>query len=153
MNETDLENELRALRPAVPSPDLARRIAASLEPRGSSMHPQAGGWPAFSWWVERLLWAGSGAGAALVFAGALLPHQHPAKPPQTLAKQKTLPAAQAQVSEQPLAWTDEGVRFINDEVPARLLRRVTLERHRSADGSVEVQVPREDVIVMPVAVH
>ena len=151
MNETDLENELRALRPAAPSPDLGRRIAAVLEPEGASMHRQHRAWPAFSWWIERLLWAGAGAGAALVFAGALL--QHPAKPPQTIAQRKAPPALEAQVTEQPMAWTDEGVRFINAEVPARLLRRVTMEKHRSADGSVEVQVPREDVIVMPVALH
>lgn len=150
MNETDLENELRALRPASPSPDLARRIAAALEPEGASRHRQHRAWPAFTWWMERLLWAGAGAGAALVFAGALL--HHPAKPSQAVVQQKPAPAPDAQVSEQPLDWTDEGVRFINDEIPARLLRRVTLERHRSADG-VEVQVPREDVIVMPVALH
>ena len=151
MNETDLENELRALRPAAPSPDLARRIAAALPSETPATRPRPQGWPAFSWWVERLLWAGAGAGAALVFAAPLW--QHPAKNPQTVTQQKAPPALEAQVSEQPLEWKDEGVRFINDEIPARLLRRVTLEKHRSADGSVEVQVPREDVIVMPVALH
>jgi hypothetical protein len=151
MNETDLENELRALRPATPSSDLERRLAAALETGTPVARPHRRGWPVFSWWVERCLWAGAGAGAALIFAATLW--QHPAKPPQAVVQQKPAPAPEAQVSEQPTDWRDEGVRFINNEIPARLLRRVTLERHRSADGTVEVQVPREDVIVMPVALH
>lgn len=145
MNEIDVENELRTLRPAAPSPEMARRIAASLEMPPAATLPSL-----FTWWVERLLWSGGGA-VATVFAIVMLrqttaPH---ASPPEKLAA-STAPAAQ--IAEEPLAWTDEGVRFISDQIPARLLRRVSLERHLADDGT-EVQVPREDVILVPVALR
>jgi hypothetical protein len=64
----------------------------------------------------------------------------------------SLQPSEPHVSEEPLAWTDEGVQFIGNEIPARLLRRVSMERHLSDDG-VEVQVPREDVIVVPLVMN
>ncbi len=67
---------------------------------------------------------------------------------ESSAVQRSLP----RVSEEPLAWTDEGVQFIGDQIPARLLRRISLERHFSEDGT-EVQVPREDVIVVPLVMN
>ena len=150
MNETDLENELRSLRPAAPSPELARGIAASLEPRVEThlLQDRRPSW--FAWWVERLMWAGAGATAAVV--ALAMSHQAAPKTANAVAKQDAPPAMAAHASEEPLAWTDEGVRFIGNQIPAHLLRRVTLERRVAEDGT-EVQVPREDVIVLPVALR
>jgi hypothetical protein len=65
------------------------------------------------------------------------------------APQPAPPAiAAAPVSEETLAWKDEGVQFIGGQIPARLLRRVALEQRRAEDGTVR-QVPREDVLVVP----
>ena len=153
MNDTELENELRALRPARPSPELQHRIADELESRITVASPPELTVSFFSRWIERLFWAGAGAAAsAMVFvatgagqpAGPVAAHNAGIK--------STLAPSASRVSEEPLAWTDEGVQFIGNEIPARLLRRVAMERHVSDDGS-EVQVPREDVIVVPMVLH
>ena len=48
---------------------------------------------------------------------------------------------------------DEGIRFVDELTPARVLRRKVIERHLAGDGAAEVQVPREDVIFLPVALR
>jgi hypothetical protein len=41
--------------------------------------------------------------------------------------------------------------FLDDTTPARILRRMVVERHRAPDGRAELRVPRADVILLPVA--
>ena len=67
------------------------------------------------------------------------------------AKQRpaTTPVA---VTEELVAWADGGVRFLDDRTPARILRRLAIERHRPAVGP-EFRMPREDVVLMPVALQ
>ncbi len=68
MNDTELENELRALRPATPSPELGHRIADALESRAVIAAPPVLTPSFFSRWLERFFWAGGGAAAcAMVF--------------------------------------------------------------------------------------
>jgi hypothetical protein len=153
MNDTELENELRALRPVRPSPELRDRIADALEPRAMIAVPPVLTPSFFSRWLERFFWAGAGAAACAMVFITMGPRQ-PAVP-VAMHDTQSKPSLQAplpHVSEEPLAWTDEGVQFIGNGIPARLLRRVSLERHLSDDG-IEVQVPREDVIVVPLAVN
>jgi len=153
MNDTELEDELRALRPAAPAPELRNRIAEALEPRAAFAPPPMLTPSAFSRWVERLIWAGAGAAACAMVFMATGMHRPVAVHVAHGAEPKNGVASSApHVSEEPLAWTDEGVQFIGNQIPARLLRRIAVERHVSDDG-IEVQVPREDVILLPVALH
>lgn len=143
MNESDLEHELRGLRPARPSASLEGRVAVALPADRSARRP----WN--RWLTERLLWAAGGAVAAWLiapwFSAPLAPTgAAPASPP---------PAALPRVTEEPFAWSDEGVQLVDGDTPARMLRRLVVERHQSPDGSAEVRVPREDVILLPVAIR
>ena len=62
-------------------------------------------------------------------------------------------AALEPIAEESLAWTDEGVRFIDGQVPARVFRHWVLERYPvSADGG-NLVLPREDVFVVPVSLR
>jgi len=142
MNESELENKLRGLRPADPSPSLEGRIAAALRSTTEARRPWV------PWLAERLLWIAGGAVAAwLMMPG-------PSSPP---APVDAAPAPQVSAvprfSEVPLDWSDEGVQMVDGRTPARLLRRVVMERHRSPDGSAELRIPREDVILVPVALR
>jgi hypothetical protein len=56
------------------------------------------------------------------------------------------------VSEEMVTWADGGVRFLADRTPARILRRLAIERRRPAVGP-EFRMPREDVILLPVALQ
>ena len=56
------------------------------------------------------------------------------------------------VTEEMVTWADGGVRFLADRTPARILRRLAIERHRPAMGP-EFRMPREDVILLPVALQ
>lgn len=58
----------------------------------------------------------------------------------------------ATVTEEMVTWADGGVRFLDDRTPARILRRLAIERHRPAAGP-EFRMPREDIIFLPVALQ
>lgn len=169
---TPLEQELVALEPAPPAPGLRERIAAEL---AASTTPTRGAdWPAARGQavrvvIERLVWAVGGALAATVILGLPAGDVGPAAPgPIVVADAAAGGAARRPMeptaapiqpasptgpllSEQTSRWADEGVRFLDDTTPARVLRRMVVERHRSADGRAEVRVPRADVILLPVA--
>lgn len=142
MNESELENTLRGLRPVTPSPSLEGRIAAALGSATAARRP----------WAlrlgERLLWTAAGA----VVAWLILPGLSSPPAPVSTAEAPQVPAA-PRVSEVPLDWSDEGVQMVGGSTPARLLRRLVMERHQSPDGSAELRIPREDVILVPVAFH
>lgn len=148
-----LEAMLAAVAPAAPSADLRRQVAAALAaPSGAT--PSS-----LRWLGERLLWACGGAAAAvaasLVFAPSLTPREGPPADAGTTAAAATVPAsapAPVAVSEEMVTWADVGVRFLDDRTPARVLRRLAIERHRPAVGP-EFRMPREDVILLPVALQ
>lgn len=145
--DADLEAELRRLRPRGPADDLRDRLAVALAGPAPAGNRRA------AWLAERLAWAAAGAVAAAL-ALTVLPSGGPR--PGTLdaaasgALAQGTGAAPAEVSEAAVAWADDGVKFLDDRTPARVLRRLVVERHRAADGP-ELRVPREDVIVLPVA--
>ena len=57
------------------------------------------------------------------------------------------------ISEESLAWSDEGVQFLDGQIPARIIRHFVLERYPgAADGEGPVR-SREDVFVVPVALR
>ena len=172
--------DLARLRPAAPSVALRERIAADLAAplsrettftaRSPTPAPRGLGWLA-----ERMLWAAGGAIAAAVLlllqprplpAGplpadtnrpAVAVDQAEAAPPG--ARETDMPAAALQdvaaqepIAEESLAWSDDGVQFIDGQIPARVIRHWVLERFSGADGDGLVR-PREDVFVVPVALR
>lgn len=116
--------------------------------------------------AARLLWACAGAGAgalaaSLAFtlrpAAAVTPGVTVAPPPAlATALGPAMPLAEGgppiPVGEEAVAWADGGVQFLDDRTPARVLRRVAIERYRPVSGA-EYSVPREDVILLPVALR
>ena len=142
MNESEFENELRGLRPAGPSLSLECRIAAAFQSTKTRRRPWS------LWLAERLLWTAGGVAAAWLLVPWLSP-----PPAQTGAAPVRQVEAVPLVSEEPLAWSDEGVQLVDGGTPARMLRRLVMERHQSADGSAELRIPREDVILLPVALR
>ena len=74
-----------------------------------------------------------------------------AEPPAIAAASQDV-AAQGPIAEESLAWSDDGVQFIDGQIPARVLRHWVLERFPGANGDGLVR-PREDVFVVPVALR
>jgi hypothetical protein len=74
-----------------------------------------------------------------------------AEPPAIAAASQDV-AAQGPIAEESLAWSDDGVQFIDGQIPARVIRHWVLERFPGADGEGLVR-PREDVFVVPVALR
>ena len=74
-----------------------------------------------------------------------------AEPPVIAAAPQAI-AAQEPIAEESLAWSDDGVQFIDGQIPARVIRHWVLERFPGADGEGLVR-PREDVFVVPVALR
>jgi len=72
--------------------------------------------------------------------------------PQAIAAQPQVIAGQEPIAEESLAWSDDGVQFIDGQIPARVIRHWVLERFPGADGNGLVR-PREDVFVVPVALR
>lgn len=72
--------------------------------------------------------------------------------PQVAAAEPQVIAAQEPIAEESLAWSDDGVQFIDGQIPARVIRHWVLERFPGADGEGLVR-PREDVFVVPVALR
>ena len=172
--------DLARLRPAAASVALRERIAADLAAplsrettftaRSPTPAPRGLGWLA-----ERMLWAAGGAIAAAVLlllqprplpAGPLPADTNrpavavdPAEAAPPGARETDMPAAALQdvaaqepIAEESLAWSDDGVQFIDGQIPARVIRHWVLERFSGADGDGLVR-PREDVFVVPVALR
>lgn len=169
MNESELETELRRFAPAPPGAALESRIAADLQtlvPPARTVVPTAGTiqrveTPRPAWWrafVPAFAWASAGALAATAIVMAL--HFSPTAP-APLAQ--TTPAvaddenffepvdAQTEV----VAEDEPEYVFDPENGPAQILRTSTLERYtwsNPATGAlVEIELPREDVVVIPVA--
>ena len=161
--------DLARLRPAAPSVALRERIAADLVAPLSRETTSAARSPTpaprgLGWLAERMLWAAGGAIAAAVPL-LLQPRPLPAEPqaiaaepemiaaePQVVAVEPQGVAAQEPIAEESLAWSDDGVQFIDGQIPARVIRHWVLERFPGADG-VGLVRPREDVFVVPVALR
>ncbi len=143
-----LEAHLAALTPAAPSVELRERVARAVA--APAALPARGRWLA-----QRLLWACGGA-AAGALAASLAFAVRPAAPERrgAAAAEPAVVVAMAgppvEITEEEVAWTDAGVQYVNERTPARVLRRVAIERHRPAGGA-EFRVSREDVILLPVS--
>ncbi len=156
-NESDFENELRSLRPAAAAGSVEERIARELAP---SLHPRSAGvlvGPGQCGILRRILgglcWATAGAAAAVALIASLHRPQTPA--PSSVQVAETFQPAE---SERELVdAADEGVHYIEGEEPVRQMRYSYLEHYAWTDHTtgarVEVEVPREDILWMPVAMQ
>ena len=172
MNDfSELEAELKQLRPAAPSPELAQRIERSLEEEPASETRTAGILPKPK---TRVNWFALGLGLAAATAFLLLARTNvdrvPDSTPQVAANTTTadpIPAAP-----NPVTATrgyvaegitrvvynrrDEGLAFPEDnEKPVRRVRTHTREtmqwRDPSTGASLRVSYPAEEVEFIPVA--
>ena len=179
MNESDFENELRAQRPAAPSPQLAERIAGEL----TDLQPASANGalvplraqpvahlrtadvvkkraPAPFAWLRSLGWVCTGALA--VFAVLVLTHMPDlSRSPDLAGNPPPLADASdfqpAEESSELVAAEDQGFVFDEDQTPQRQVRLTYVERHswtNPATGAVlEFEIPREDIVLMPVAMQ
>jgi len=167
MNESEFEKELRALSPALPTAALEERIGTELrstapltvlpslavrahaagvvERRG---HPWLG-------LLRGLGWAAAGAAAAVLVLNSREPSAAPiAGAPVVDVALREEPDAS---SEEFVEAADDGVVFNADAAPERQMRLTYFERHtwtNPATGAViEFEIPREDIVRMPVAMQ
>lgn len=172
MNESEFESELRALRPTAPSPALEKRIAAELpahtlavaparivgHPPTAGVVPHAGKEPVLLALFRRLLWAGAGAAVATVILLGRAPEPAPAAKPTAAVQQEKFNVAEtpAATASELVESIDEGLIYDQD-TPARQMRLTYLDRHvwtnPQTGAVIEFEVPREDVVLMPVAMQ
>lgn len=152
-----LSAQLAGLRPVPPGPGLRSRIAAELTVVEHGDSSTRSRYRRLGSLVERLAWAAGGAvAAALAFlvAGSPPAGREQAPVVAVAASGPAEPAARPpRVRDEAVRWSDEGIRFVDELTPARVLRRKVIERHMAGDGTAEVRVPREDVIFLPVALR
>ena len=165
MNDfTDLENQLRKLRPLSPSPQLAERIesvlsAASTPTAGVVVQPRR----------VRLDWLALGAGlaaAALLLLFAQLRSDRPQTRSETIASAPAPSAAPALnrsavfvpegLTQVVYDTRDEGVQFPSgSEQPVRRVRSRTREtlrwRNPATGASLRVSYPSDEVSLIPVS--
>jgi hypothetical protein len=167
MNESDFEKELRALRPAPPAAALEEKIAAELRvaqtlvvaPSRAVSVPAVGivtrrGNPWFGL-LRGLGWAAAGAAAAVLVLTMREPSAAPEK--NALVADVALSEEPDASSEEFIEAADDGVVFDADAAPQRQMRLTYFERHtwtNPATGAViEFEIPREDIVWMPVAMQ
>lgn len=174
MNDSELEDQLRAWRPAAPSPELGRRIAQDLAAPvvGAAVGAARSGLltrptekPGAAWrWLRDLGWALAGATAALTVVALFPPSDPPAAPLASSAVVADPPAAQPAAAFEPagstselLATEDSAQLVETNDGPVREVRYSFLERHAwtnpQTGARMEVEVPREDVYLVPVSLQ
>ena len=169
-NESDFESQLRALRPVAPSPALedgiARQLASSraiatVEARAAVIQRRAVAEDApgfFERLFPGLRWALAGAaGTAAVF----LTVSHFQKA-EVSPEKKSTPVAESdfepvEITRDLVAAEDGGLVYENEAEPARVVRYTTLEHHvwtHPVTGArLEVEIPREDIVLVPIAMQ
>lgn len=166
MSESEFEKELRSLRPAEPSARLAERItrelradapAAMCGPRSGMIGGREGA-GFFAKVIHALGWATAGAAATVltfiaIRPAAPTPQTADAQPPQIHGA----PIASVDTDRELISATEEDLLFDAADDPARRLRFYYLERHSWTDAEtgarIEFEVPREDIVLMPVAMQ
>jgi hypothetical protein len=173
MNDSDLEDQLRMLTPAAPSADLAERIGRQLAAnppsnRTAGVLPRPPGKSPGFGWLRNLGWAVAGAAAtvAAMFVFSATPKNTTASADSSLNAQ-ALSAAQGAEEEQAFEPTESSreLTSVNDskelleteDGPVREVRYTYLERLAWAQpgtgARLEVEVPREDVYLLPVSLQ
>jgi hypothetical protein len=170
MNDfSELENELRKLRPAQPSPVLFERVGEALENYSTNTSPARQARVSYNWWS---LGFGLAAAAVLIlFATVTMERRHDAQQTvaQDLASTETRPAAprtEPSTSRNkfvPAGGTnvvynarDEGLHFADgSERPVRRVHYRTQQtwrwRNPETGASLRVSYPSEEIVLIPVS--
>ena len=164
MNDfSELENQLRKLRPVRPSADLVTRVERALAEEPST--PTAAILPRESRFGFNWLSLGLGlAAAAALVMFALVRSQQPAKKTATVASSSPVPAISTKSNAQfvPAGWTqvvyhtrDEGLHFpTSSNQPMRRVRsqtRDTLQwKNPQTGATLRISYPQEEVSLVPV---
>lgn len=175
MNESEFEQELRALRPAAPSPALAKRIAAEMPTSqaltvapsraldqvpaaGKIARPERGS--TLLGLLRGLLWAGAGAAVASVILLNRTPQVSAPTSADVPAQEESVAMTETpdQTVSELIESTDEGLIYDQStSAPQRQMRYTYLERHiwtnPQTGAVIEFEVPREDIVLMPVAMQ
>lgn len=174
MSDSELEQNLRnLLRPPAPSADLKLRIAQQLRPGSEQQSIPAAGRltvPSRPSFLQRFLhdfgWACAGAVAALVVL-AFWHGLHIPAPAASSASVATTSPAPASVppaafehdeTTNELVSTEDSDQIVEtDDGPARAVRYSYVERHAWSNpqtgARVVLEVPREDVYLLPVSLQ
>jgi hypothetical protein len=184
MNDSEIEDQLRLLKPAAPSEGLAARIEQELAIKAPS-NPTAGvivrpSKPSVFWkWVRDLGWAGAGAatalGAVALYSAVQRPAVQKAMSPTAVAatpdrdRAKVAGAAPVaataeeqafeptEASRELVAVNDSNELLDTENGPVREVRYTYLERlawaHPGTGARIEIEVPREDVYLLPVSLQ
>ena len=169
MNEPDLEKELRALLPTKPTAQLAERIAADLIVPVALGHEPAAGLlprpvkPKAGFFFQRP-WFLTLSGVTVIVAGLFAVAIWTRPESGTPARKQGSSSPVAALNEAPdrsmdelIDAQDEGLVYGEDQAPQRQVRLVYLERHiwtnPQTGAVVEFEVPREDIVLMPVAMQ
>lgn len=158
MNESEFENELRSLRPVAPSAALVEKIARELrsETRVATAAVVPRAERGSGAWLRGLLWICGGAAAVLAVL-VFVRNPEPASPRASGAIATTAQFEAGEPTNELIDAEDEGFRYDEDQAPQRQLRLTYIERHtwtNPATGAViEFEIPREDIVLMPVAMQ
>jgi hypothetical protein len=168
LNESELEQQLRLLRPRPARTELEGKIAAALSqpelllaertPTAAILRrarPVAAPW---AQWLRGLGWAFAGAAAA-VAAITLLDHSESGNSGARIAAVAAPAAAfePTESTEELVTAEDEGLVLDSDQTPVRQVRYHSLERHvwvnPQTGARMEFEIPREDVRFISVAMQ
>jgi hypothetical protein len=149
MNDTQLESQLRSMRPAAPSTDLMARVQRDME-LNALLSTQAVKQRQTLVWASRMTWSALGAAAAVALMFAL-PQRATTSTTPTLASIATTPVIN---SSRELLNIDEGDIIIDsDGTPGQLVSVASIERHQWVDprngAEYIVEVPQEDDLLVP----
>lgn len=169
MNESDFEKRLRALQPSAPSPQLSERIREELaEPNAietSRYDPRSGRFveairSIFALRLVRDLgWACAGAAATVAVIAILHRPDAPVTPLVEASAPMSEPDAfeHAETTRELVSAEGSDELFESDEGPVREVRYSYLEHHAWSNprtgARVEIEVPREDVFLLPVSMQ
>lgn len=155
MSESDLENDLRRLRPTPLSSGMEAQIAQHIR-HTLPLQERSPGW--FSALFPKVGWALAGAAVSFAFFAI---REAPREVKPLVAKK--LPARSVNAAFEPegstseiLSAEDRGMVFAaRDREPAQLVRYISLERHfynnPITGARLEIEIPREDLLYVPVA--
>jgi hypothetical protein len=170
MNDSEFEKHLRyLLRPVAPSEELHTRIGEELEESAAQPHASSGRLtpPAKRSFLQVLLrdfgWACAGAAAAIAILATLPTRQTRQTPAAKPSEQPSTTVAVANTFEHDettheLVSTQDSEQLVEtDDGPAREVRYTYLERHAWSNphtgARVYLEVPREDVYLLPVSLQ
>ncbi len=149
---THLENALRGLAPAAPSPALVQCVDEELKLDMNWLH--TGTHPRrVLRWASYAGWAGLGAAAAVAVMSLMSAPPQPAGRASTLATAPTvLPVSTIREWED---VKDDGIHYSKERLPEQHLRVIARDRQTWIDprdgAQMTVEIPREEKFVLPVS--